>query len=56
VVAKNINTILPVRPMASLILKGFDESVECFEMVNPAQQQCMESAISKQTQALPALW
>ena len=37
VVAKNVSTILPVKPMASLILKGFDEPVECFEMVNPAQ-------------------
>ena len=54
-VAKNINTILPVRSMASLILRGFDEPVECLEMVNPAQQQFLESAISKQTQALPAL-
>lgn len=55
VVAKNISQILPVQPMASLILKGFDEPVECFELVKPAQHQLPESEISEQTQALPAL-
>jgi hypothetical protein len=40
--------------MASLVLKSFDEPVDCFGMVNPAQQQFPERAISKQTQALPA--
>lgn len=54
-VAKNISTILPVKPVASLVLKGFAEPVECFEMVNPAQQQLLESAISVQAQGMPAL-
>lgn len=36
-VAKNIDKILQVQPMASLILKGFDEPIECFELVNPVQ-------------------
>ncbi|MBC7620055.1 MAG: hypothetical protein H7293_13925 [Candidatus Saccharibacteria bacterium] len=35
-------------------IEGFDEPVAYFEMVNPAQQQFLEAAISKQTQALPA--
>ncbi len=55
VVAKNIDKILQVRPMASLVLKGFAEPVECFELVNPAQQQRLESAISVQAQGIPAL-
>ena len=55
VVAKNVGKILPVQPMASLILKGFDEPVECFELIKPAQHQLPESEISDQTQALPAL-
>ena len=55
VVAKNIDKILQVRPMASLVLKGFAKPVECFEMVNPAQQQRLESAISVQAQRMPAL-
>jgi len=55
VVAKNVSKILPVQPRASLILKGFDKPVECFEIVKPAQQQLQASEISEQTQALPAL-
>ena len=55
VVAKNISQILPVQPMASLILKGFDEPVECFELVKTAQHQLLESEISEQTHAIPAL-
>jgi class 3 adenylate cyclase len=50
VVAKNVSTILPVKPIDSLILKGFDEPVECFEMVNSAKEQRLEAAISYQVQ------
>lgn len=37
VVAKKVGAIFSVQPMASLILKGCDEPVDCFEMVNPPQ-------------------
>ena len=55
VVAKNIDKILQIRPMASLILKGYIEPVACFEMVNSARQHFLESAISEQAQVIPAL-
>ena len=54
VVAKNVSTVLPVRAMVSLILKGFDEPVETFEMGNSRMPKLAATAVPIPTQVMAA--